>query len=175
MPDDFEPGRPAVEAVFAALLTTAILGVAAVQILAALLPPQASEGSPATAVPLTLGVCFVSIAFAVAQAVLPGPRSTGWFGLAIPLAGAIALAFRGLDPSAIVSALRRHLPDPRSLLPGHPAVVPAGGHAAPSSVHLTARCRRRHLPAALRREVDDASRRPLGSLPLALTAVSCRV
>lgn len=105
MPDDFEPGRPAVEAVFAAFLTTAILGVAAVQILAALLPPPASEGSPATAMPLTLSVCFVSIAFAVAQAALPGPRSTGWFGLALPLAGAIALAFRGVDPSAIVSAL----------------------------------------------------------------------
>jgi hypothetical protein len=105
MSDDREPGRPAVEAVFAAFLTTAALGVAAVQILAALLPPPASEGSPATAAPLTLSVCFVSIAFAVAQAVLPGPRSTGWFGLAIPLAGAIALAFRGLDPAAIVSAL----------------------------------------------------------------------
>jgi hypothetical protein len=105
MPDDFEPGRPVVEAVFVAFLTTAILGVAAVQVLAALLPPPASEGSPSAAVPLTLSVLFVSIAFAVAQAALPGPRSTGWFGLAIPLAGAIALAFRGLDPAAIVSAL----------------------------------------------------------------------
>jgi hypothetical protein len=105
MPDDLEPGRPAIEAVFVAFLTTAILGVAAVQILAALLPPQASEGGPATAAPLTLSVFFVSIAFAVAQAALPGPRSTGWFGLAIPIAGAIALACRGLDPAAIVSAL----------------------------------------------------------------------
>ena len=105
MPDDLEPGRPVVEAVFVACLTTALLGVAAVQILATLLPPPASEGSPATAVPLTLSVFFVSIAFAVAQAALPGPRSTGWFGLAIPVAGAIALAFRGLDPAAIVSAL----------------------------------------------------------------------
>jgi hypothetical protein len=105
MPDDLEPGRPAVEGVFVAFLTTATLGVAAVQGLAALLPPPASEGSPATAVPLSLCVLFVSIAFAVAQAVLPGPRSTGWFGLAIPLAGAIGLALRGLDPAAIVSAL----------------------------------------------------------------------
>jgi hypothetical protein len=105
MPDDLDPGRPAVEAVFVAFLTTAILGVAAVQILATLLPPPASEGSPPTAVPLTLSVSFVSMAFAVAQAVLPGPRSTGWFGLAIPLTGAIALAFCGLDPAAIVSAL----------------------------------------------------------------------
>jgi hypothetical protein len=47
----------------------------------------------------------VSVAFAVAQAALPGPRSTSGFGLAIPLAGAIALAFRGLDPAAVVSAL----------------------------------------------------------------------
>jgi len=105
MPDDLEPGRPAVEAVFVAFLATATLGVAAVQILAALLPPPASDGSPATAVPLTLNILFVSMAFAVAQAALPGPRSTGGFGLAIPLAGAIALAFRGLDPAAIVSAL----------------------------------------------------------------------
>jgi hypothetical protein len=105
MPDDLEPGRPAVEAVFVAFLTTAILGVAAAEILAALLPPPVSEASPATAVPLTLSVFFVSMAFAVAQAVLPGPRSTGWFGLAIPLAGAIALACRGLDPAAVVSAL----------------------------------------------------------------------
>jgi hypothetical protein len=105
MPDDLEPGRPAVEAVFAAFLTTAFAGVAAAQILAALLPPPVSEASPATAVPLTLSVFFVSTAFAVAQAVLPGPRSTGWFGLVIPLAGAIALAFRGLDPAAVVSAL----------------------------------------------------------------------
>jgi hypothetical protein len=105
MPDELEPGRPAVEAVFAAFLATASLGVGAVHVLAALLPPPASEGSPATAVPLTLCVCFVSVAFAVAQAALPGPRSTGWFGLAIPLAGAMGLAFRGLDPAAIVSAL----------------------------------------------------------------------
>ena len=77
MPDDLEPGRPAVEAVFLAFLSTAILGVAAVQTLAALLPPPASEGSSATAVPLTLNVLFVSMAFAVAQAALPGPRSTG--------------------------------------------------------------------------------------------------
>jgi hypothetical protein len=103
--DHPERGRPAVEAVFAAFLTTAVVGVAAVQVLAALLPPSASEGSPATAAPLTLCVLFVSTAFAVAQAALPGPRSTGWFGLLIPLAGAIGLAFRGLDPAAVVSAL----------------------------------------------------------------------
>ena len=105
MPDDLDPGRPAVEAVFVAFLTTAILGVAAVQVLATLLPPPVSEASPPTAVPLTLSVFFVSMAFAVAQAALPGPKSTGWFGLAIPLAGALALAFHGLDPAAIVSAL----------------------------------------------------------------------
>jgi hypothetical protein len=105
VPDDLEPGRPAVEAVFTAYLATTVWGVAAVQVLAAWLPPSAAEGGPPTAVPLTLTVLFVSFAFAVAQAVLPGPRSTGWFGLTIPLAGAIALAFRGLDPAAIVSAL----------------------------------------------------------------------
>jgi len=105
VPDDVEPGRPAVEAVFVALLATAIPAVAAVQVLAALLPPSAAEGSPPTAVPLTLTVLFVSLAFAAAQAILPGPKSTGCFGLAIPLAGAIALASRGLDPAAIVSAL----------------------------------------------------------------------
>jgi hypothetical protein len=105
VPDDVEPGRPAVEAVFVALVATAIPAVAAVQILAALLPPSAAEGNPPTAVPLTLAVLFVSLAFAAAQAILPGPKSTGCFGLAIPLAGAIGLAIRGLDPSAIVSAL----------------------------------------------------------------------
>jgi hypothetical protein len=103
--DEVEPGRPAVEAVFVALLATATAGIAAVQVLAALLPPPSVEGSPPTAVPLTLTVLFVSLAFAVAQASLPGPKSTGFFGLAIPLAGAIALAFRGLEPAAIVSAL----------------------------------------------------------------------
>ncbi len=105
MPDDLEPGRPAVEAVFAAFLVTALAGVVAAQIPAALLPPPVSHASPATAAPLTMNVFFVSMAFAVAQAALPGPRSTGWFGLAIPLAGAIALAFRGLEPAAVVSAL----------------------------------------------------------------------
>ena len=105
MPDDLEPGRPAVEAVFVAFLATTVCGAAAVQALAALLPPSAVEGTPPPAVPLTLAVLFVSFAFAVAQAALPGPKSTGWFGLAIPLSSAIALAFRGLDPAAIVAAL----------------------------------------------------------------------
>jgi hypothetical protein len=103
--DDLEPGRPAVEAVFVALVATTTAGVAAVQVLAALLPPPAAEGSPPTAVPLTLTVLFVSLSFAVAQAVLPGPKSAGCLGLAIPLAGSVALAFRGLDPAAVVSAL----------------------------------------------------------------------
>jgi hypothetical protein len=105
VPDKVELGRPAVEAVFVTLLATTIGGVAAVQVLAALLPPSAAEGSPPTAVALTLTVLFVSLSFAVAQAVLPGPKSAGAFGLAIPLAGAITLAFRGLDPAAVVSAL----------------------------------------------------------------------
>jgi hypothetical protein len=103
--DDVEPGRPAVEAVFVALLATTAVGVAAVQILAAVLPPSAAVGSPSPAVALTLTVLFVSLSFAIAQAVLPGPKSAGCFGLAIPLVGALALAFRGLDPAAVVSAL----------------------------------------------------------------------
>jgi hypothetical protein len=41
----------------------------------------------------------------VAQAILPGPRSTGCFGLAIPMSGALALALRGVEPAAVVSAL----------------------------------------------------------------------
>jgi hypothetical protein len=105
VPDDLEPGRPAIEAVFAALVATTVAGIAVVQLLAVLLPPPAAAGSPPAAVPLTLAVLFVSLAFAVAQAALPGPRSTGAFGLAIPLAGAIALALHGLDPAAVVSAL----------------------------------------------------------------------
>ena len=105
MSDDLEPGRPAMEAVFVALVATAIAGVGAVQILAAVLPPSAAEGTRPAAVPLTLTVLFVSAAFAVAQAILPGPRSTGCLGLAIPLAGAAALAFHGLEPSAVVSVL----------------------------------------------------------------------
>jgi hypothetical protein len=36
----------------------------------------------------------------MAQAILPGPRSTGCFGLVIPLAGALALVFRGVEPAA---------------------------------------------------------------------------
>jgi hypothetical protein len=103
--DDVEPGRPAIEAVFVAFLATTAVGVAAVQILAAVLPPSAADGGQSQAAALTLAVLFVSLSFAVAQAVLPGPKSTGCFGLAIPLAGAVALAARGLDPAAVVSAL----------------------------------------------------------------------
>jgi hypothetical protein len=105
VPDELDPGRPAVEAVFVALIATTIAAVGCVQLLARILPPAATEGSQPVAVPLTLTVLFVSVTFAVAQAILPGPRSTGVFGLAIPLAGAIALAFRGLEPAAVVSAL----------------------------------------------------------------------
>lgn len=103
MPDHLEPGRPAVEAVFVALAATAIPGIAAVHILARVLPPSAA--GPPVAVPLTLTILFVSVAFAAAQAILPGPRSTGCFGLAIPISGAVALAFRGVEPAALVSAL----------------------------------------------------------------------
>jgi hypothetical protein len=105
VPDDLEPGRPAVEAVFVALVATAIVGIGVVHVLARVLPPSAATGSPPAGVPLTLTVLFVSLAFAVAQAILPGPRSTGCFGLAIPMSGAIALALRGVEPAAIVSAL----------------------------------------------------------------------
>jgi hypothetical protein len=101
--DDVEPGRPAVEAVFVAMVATAIVGVALVHVLAAVLPPQADAGTRPPALPLTLAVLSVSFSFAIAQAALPGPRSSGWFGLAIPLAAGIALASRGLSPSAVVS------------------------------------------------------------------------
>jgi hypothetical protein len=103
--DDLEPGRPAVEAVFVALVATAVVGIGLVHVLARVLPPSTATGSPPAAVPLTLTVLFVSLAFAVAQAILPGPRATGCFGLAIPMSGAIALALRGVEPAAIVSAL----------------------------------------------------------------------
>ncbi len=90
---------------FVAWVTTTAGGVAFVQALAAVLPPAAAEGAPSAAVPLTLTVVFVSLAFAAAQAILPGPKSAGCAGLAIPLAGAVTLAVRGLAPSAVVSAL----------------------------------------------------------------------
>lgn len=104
MIDDAEPGRPAVAAVFAAFVLTAVGGVVLVHGLAAVLPP-ASPGAPPPAAPLTLTILFVSLAFAVAQAILPGPRSSGCFGLAIPMAGAVALAARGVEPASVVSAL----------------------------------------------------------------------
>jgi hypothetical protein len=103
--DDLEPGRPPLEAVFVAWLATTAGGVALAQALAAVLPPPAAGSAPPAAVPLTLTVLFVSLAFGVAQAILPGPKSAGVAGLAIPMAGAIALASRGLEPAAVVSAL----------------------------------------------------------------------
>jgi hypothetical protein len=105
MPDDLEPGRPAIEAVFVAHVAATIAGVGCVQVLGAVLPPAAAEGSPPAAVSLTLAVLFVSVAFAAAQSILPGPKSAGCFGLAIPVAGALALAFRGIEPGAVVAAL----------------------------------------------------------------------
>ena len=85
-------------------MLTAVGGVVLVHGLAAVLPP-ASPGAPPPAAPLTLTILFVSLAFAVAQAILPGPRSSGCFGLAIPMAGAVALAARGVEPASVVSAL----------------------------------------------------------------------
>jgi hypothetical protein len=105
MSDDQEPGRPAVEAVFAACAATAVVGVGAVHVLARLLPPAPPAGSPPAAVPLTLAVLLVAVTFAAAQAILPGPKSAGGAGLAIPMAGAVALALRGLEPAAVVSTL----------------------------------------------------------------------
>ncbi len=105
MPENVEPGRPAVEAVFAAWAVTTIAGLAVAHALARWLPPQPPPGTPLAAVPLTLCVVYVSAAFAFAQATLPGPKSTGCFGLLIPLTGATALAFRGVPPSAVVAAL----------------------------------------------------------------------
>jgi hypothetical protein len=102
--EDLEPGRPAVEAVFVALVVTTVAGAAFVQLLARFLPPPAANAGPVASV-LTATVAGVSVAFAIAQAILPGPRSAGCFGLAIPMVGAIALAFRGLEPAAVVAAL----------------------------------------------------------------------
>ncbi len=105
MSDDVEPGRPAVAAVFVAWVLTTVAGLAAAHALARWLPPQLPPGSPLPAVPLTLCVVYVSLAFAFAQAILPGPKSTGCVGLLIPLTGVTALAVHGLNPSAVVGAL----------------------------------------------------------------------
>ncbi len=105
MSDDQGPGRPAVEAVFVAWAVTTVAGIAAVQLLARWLPPFPPPGTPPAAVPLTLTVCGVSLLFALAQAMSPGPKSAGCLGLAIPLAGATAVAVLGLTSSAVVAAL----------------------------------------------------------------------
>jgi hypothetical protein len=105
VPDKDEIGRPAVEAVFVAWVLTAIAGLAVAHAFARWMPPDLPPGTPLPAVPLTLCVVYVSLAFALAQAILPGPRSTGCFGLLVPLTGASALAVRGLNPSAVVGAL----------------------------------------------------------------------
>jgi hypothetical protein len=110
VPDQDEIGRPAVEAVFVAWVLTAVIGLAVAHALAALAraaasSPQGLGLAPQPAVPLTLCVVYVSVAFGFAQAILPGPKSTGCLGLLIPVTGAIALAVRGLDPSAVVGAL----------------------------------------------------------------------
>jgi hypothetical protein len=105
VPDDLEPGRPAVEAVFVSWVATTVAGLLAVHGLARWLPPQLPPGTPLPAVPLTLSIVYISLAFAFAQAILPGPKSTGCLGLIIPLTGATALAVRGLNPSAVVAAL----------------------------------------------------------------------
>jgi hypothetical protein len=101
--DDRDPGRPPVEAVFVAWFATSIGATALVQLLARVLPPPSAAAPPAVA--LTLTVAGVSLAFAVAQAVLPGPRSSGCAGLAIPMLGAVLLAARGHEPAVVVSAL----------------------------------------------------------------------
>jgi hypothetical protein len=103
--DNNEPGRPAFEAAFAAWVVTTLAGLVVVHLLARWLPPKLPPGTPLPAGPLTLSVGYVALAFAFAQALLPGPKSTGCLGLAIPLTGATALAVRGLSPSAVVAAL----------------------------------------------------------------------
>ena len=105
MSEQVDPGRPAVEAVFVAWVLTTIAGLAAAHALARWLPPELPPGTPLPAVSLTLCIVYVALAFAFAQAILPGPKSTGCLGLLVPLTGAIALAVRGLNPSAVVSAL----------------------------------------------------------------------
>lgn len=105
MPEDLEPGRPAVEGVFVAWVVTAIAGLLSVHVLARWLPPWPPPGVPLPAIPLTLSMLYVSLAFAVAQAILPGPKSAGCVGLLIPLSAAIAVALRGLGASAVVGVL----------------------------------------------------------------------
>ena len=105
MPEDLEPGRPAVEGVFAAWVVTATGGLVAVHAFARWLPPWLPPGVPLPAVPLTVGMLYVSLAFAFAQAALPGPKSAGCAGLLIPLSAAVAMAVRGLGPSAVVGTL----------------------------------------------------------------------
>jgi hypothetical protein len=101
--DDSEPGRPPVESVFVAFIATTFAGGACAQVLARMLPPP--PGTPPPAVTLTMVVASVSLAFAVAQAVLPGPRSAGCAGLAIPIVGAMWLAVGGYEPATVVAAL----------------------------------------------------------------------
>ena len=103
MVHDPEPGRPPVESVFVALIVTTVAGAALAHVLARLLPP-ASAGPPPSGA-LTVTVAAVSTAFALAQAVLPGPKSAGCVGLAIPMAGAVGLAVRGFGPAVVVSGL----------------------------------------------------------------------
>lgn len=105
MPDDLEPGRPAVEGVFVAWVVTTAAGLVAVHALARWLPPWPPPGVPLPAVPLTVSLLYVSLAFAFAQAILPGPKSAGVAGLLIPLSAAIAMAVRGLGASAVVGVL----------------------------------------------------------------------
>jgi hypothetical protein len=101
---DLEPGRPAIEAVFVALLVTTAAGTVLAHLLARVLPPAAAGGPPAAAA-LTVTVACVSLAFGFAQTVLPGSRSAGCAGLAIPMIGAITLAIGGHEPAIVVSAL----------------------------------------------------------------------
>jgi hypothetical protein len=106
MGEDLEPGRPAVESVFAALVATTFGGVAlALGVALAWPPAPVAPGSAAPASALTRTVVAVAVAFAVAQAALPGPRSAGCAGLLIPLVGALTLALRGHDPATVASAL----------------------------------------------------------------------
>lgn len=105
MADDLEPGRPPVEAVFVAWLATTVAGVVLVQVLAAFLPPPASPDAPSPAAALALTTALTAAAFAVAQALLPGPKSAGCAGLAIPMVAALTLAVRGFEPAAVVSVL----------------------------------------------------------------------
>ncbi len=105
MADDLEPGRPALAAVFAAWVVTTVAGVACVQLLARWLPPAPPPGTSPPAAALTLCVGGVLLAFACAQAALPGPKSSGCLGLGLPIAGAAALALRGVGPAAVIAAL----------------------------------------------------------------------